>query len=281
MSIKKNLGLFPPFKRIIVLGDIHADYDALIITLKKAKLINCKLQWIGGKTVLIQIGDIVDGRARIGNWNGDNDLKVINFLIKLRIQAKKNGGNIIFLMGNHELMNYQGNFTYSGSNGIKVLGGENKRLNYFRTKFKDFMKTSYLAIKIGDWVFCHAGIPSIISNTFSIPELNILFYEYLDNKLSPQIEKKFLEITSSEIGILTNRKFGNEKINCKKTIDTLKNLKANHMVVGHTVQDKINSVCNHKVWRVDVGISRAFGNFNSKRFQLLEISNFGKSVKII
>ena len=48
----------PPFKRIIVLGDIHADYDALIMTLKKAKLINCKLQWIGGKTVLIQIKSI-------------------------------------------------------------------------------------------------------------------------------------------------------------------------------------------------------------------------------
>lgn len=279
--MKKKLGVFPPFKKIIVLGDIHADYDALILSLKKAKLINNKLGWIGGKTILIQIGDIVDGRARIGDWNGDNDLKVINYLIKLRINARKQGGDIFFLMGNHELMNYQGNFTYSGSNGIKVLGGENKRLKYFKTKFKDFMKTCYLAIKIGDWVFCHAGIPSVISNTFSIPDLNILFYEFLDNKLPPPIQKKFLEITSSEIGILTNRKFGNEKINCKKTIDTLKNLKANHMVVGHTVQDKINSVCNHKVWRIDVGISRAFGNSDIKRIQLLEISNFGKTVKII
>lgn len=279
MSMRKNLGLFSPQKKLIVLGDIHADYEKLILALKKVKLINNKLKWIGGKTILIQIGDMVDGRARINSWKGDNDLKVINFFIRLRIEARNSGGNIIFLMGNHELMNYQGNFTYSGDNGIKTFGNEQKRYKYFRTKFKQFMKTSYLAIKIGDWVFCHAGIPSIISNSFSIPELNSLFLEYLDNKLSPTIEKKFLEITSSEIGILTNRKFGGEKINCKKTIDTLKNLKANHMVVGHTVQEKINCVCNHKVWRVDVGISRAFGS--GRKIELLEINNFGKSVKII
>lgn len=277
----KNIGIFPSVKRIIALGDIHADYDALIYSLRKVKLINKRLDWKGGDTILIQIGDIVDGRCRIGNWRGDNDLKVINFLSHLRKQADKKGGKIIILMGNHEIMNYNGNFTYSGDNGIKSLGGEKKRLEYFRNQFKDFMLQSYVAVKFGDWVFCHAGIPSVISNTFTIPDLNILFYQYINGNLSKPIEKKFLDIISSEVGILTNRKFGGEKVQCKKVIDTLKNLHANHMVVGHTVQDSINSVCDHKIWRIDTGISRAFGNNNPNRIQLLEISNYGKNVKII
>ena len=46
-------------------------------------VINDKLEWIGGKTYLVMIGDLVDGKARIDNWNGDSDLKVINFLGKL------------------------------------------------------------------------------------------------------------------------------------------------------------------------------------------------------
>lgn len=277
----KNLGIFTSVSRIIALGDIHADYEALIFALKKAKIINDKLKWVAGDTVFIQIGDIVDGRSRAGNWKGDNDLKVIDFLTELQKQAIKKGGKVILLMGNHELMNYNGNFSYSGNNGIKTLGGEKKRLEYFKNQFRNLMKQSYLAVKFGDWVFSHAGIPSIISNTFTIPDLNTLFYEYLDGKLTKPIEKKFMDIISSDIGILTNRKFGNEKVQCKKVIDTLTNLKANHMVVGHTVQDNINSVCNHKIWRIDTGISRAFGSTDPKRIQLLEITNFGKNVKII
>jgi len=277
----KNLGIFPSVKRIVVLGDIHADYEALLFALKKARVINKKLEWIGKDTILVQIGDIVDGKARIGNWKGDNDLRVISFLSKLRVHAKKRGGKVFILIGNHELMNYNGNFSYSGESGIKRFGGEKKRFLYFRNQFKNFMKQSYVALKIGDWVFSHAGIPSIISNTFSISELNNLFYQYVDGNLSKELENKFLEITSSEVGILTNRKFGSEKISCLKASDTLKNLKANHMVVGHTVQEKINSVCNHKIWRIDTGISRAFGSHNQKRIHLLEILNYGKNVKII
>ena len=44
MSMRKNLGLFSPQKKLIVLGDIHADYEKLILALKKAKLINNKLR---------------------------------------------------------------------------------------------------------------------------------------------------------------------------------------------------------------------------------------------
>ena len=33
------------------------------------------------------------------------------------------------------------------------------------------------------------------------------------------------------------------------------------MVVGHTVQQQgINSACDNKVWRIDVGLSRFYGN---------------------
>ena len=40
------------------------------------------------------------------------------------------------------------------------------------------------------------------------------------------------------------------------------------MIVGHTVQDNINSQCDNKLWRVDVGIS---GIFNTNNMEVLEI----------
>ena len=56
------------------------------------------------------------------------------------------------------------------------------------------------------------------------------------------------------------------------------------MIMGHSPQymyDKgINSSCNSKLWRVDVGMSRAFGpvnsddeDYNNRKAQVLVIEN--------
>ena len=37
-------------------------------------------------------------------------------------------------------------------------------------------------------------------------------------------------------------------------------LKYGHIIIGHTSQDKINSKCNNKIWRIDTAMSRAFDN---------------------
>ena len=49
------------------------------------------------------------------------------------------------------------------------------------------------------------------------------------------------------------------------------------MVVGHTPQDRINSVCNNKIWRVDTGMSKAFGErYGDDRIEILIIHNNGE-----
>ena len=30
------------------------------------------------------------------------------------------------------------------------------------------------------------------------------------------------------------------------------------MIIGHSIQNEINSICDDRVWRIDVGASRAF-----------------------
>jgi len=90
----------------------------------------------------------------------------------------------------------------------------------------------------------------------------------------------FFDIISGENGILTTREFGVNNVNCKRLLTTLGNLKANYMVVGHTVQSKVNDLCNKKLWRVDVGLSRAFGNNIRKNLGFLVIYESGKKMKI-
>ena len=273
-------GIYKMVEKIVVIGDIHADYEILLAVLKKAGLINDKLEWIGGKTYLVMIGDLVDGKARIDNWNGDSDIKVINFLGKLIKKAKRKGGDVIILLGNHEFMNIRGNFNYSGSNGIKQMGGELKRLKYFNSKFLSFANKCFLAVNIGGWIFCHAGIVPEISKKYSIPKLNTMLVKFLSNQMNLHEDNVFFEIISGENGILTTREFGINNINCKRLLATLENLNANHMVVGHTVQEKVNDICNKKLWRVDVGLSRAFGNNHKKNLGFLVIYDSGKKMKI-
>lgn len=275
-----NLGLFRMPEKILVIGDIHADYEAFIFTLKKAGVINSNLEWTGRKIFLVLIGDLVDGKSRIGNWKGDSDLSVLKLVSKLIIQARKKGGEVIVLLGNHEIMNIRGNLSYSGIKGTKEFGGLEGRKNYFSNDFKIFAKNCYLVVKIGDWVFCHAGVPPEISLSFSIPQLNSKLINFLNNKMSKTEENIFLEIISGDDGILTTREFGTDIVNCNRLMLSLKYLKASHMVVGHTVQEKINSVCNMKLWRVDVGISRAFGENFKKRVGFLVIYNGGKKIKV-
>ena len=273
-------GIYKMVEKIVVIGDIHADYEILLAVLKKAGLINDKLEWIGGKTYLVMIGDLVDGKARIDNWNGDSDIKVINFLGKLIKKAKRKGGDVIILLGNHEFMNIRGNFNYSGSNGIKQMGGELNRLKYFNSKFLSFANKCFLAVNIGGWIFCHAGIVPEISKKYSIPKLNTMLVKFLSNQMNLHEDNIFFEIISGENGILTTREFGINNINCKRLLATLENLNANHMVVGHTVQEKVNDICNKKLWRVDVGLSRAFGNNHKKNLGFLVIYDSGKKMKI-
>ncbi len=275
-----NLGFFDMPEKICVIGDIHADFETFSKLLKDAGLINDKFNWTGKKTYLVIIGDLVDGKSRSGKWSGDSDINVIKLIERLMKESQEKGGNTIVLLGNHEFMNIKGNFSYSGDKGIKEMGGEKNRLKYFNTTFKEFSKKCFLAVKIGDWVFCHAGILPEISSKITIEDLNLLLQKYLSGKMHKKEEEIFFEIISGELGILTNREFGNESCNPNIINKTLQCMKANHMVVGHTVQKRINSLFNGKLWRVDIGMSRAFGEGNKKRTGFLLIHDFGKKTRI-
>ena len=47
-------------KNIYMIGDIHGDWDMTMKVLRVAKLIDNNGSWIGGETVVVQVGDQVD-----------------------------------------------------------------------------------------------------------------------------------------------------------------------------------------------------------------------------
>lgn len=90
--------------RVIAISDLHGDYEQFLKVMQSAGLINSKGKWTGGKTHLVQTGDITD--------RGADSRKIIDHLVKLLKQAKKKGGYIHMLIGNHEAMNVIGDLRY-------------------------------------------------------------------------------------------------------------------------------------------------------------------------
>ena len=51
-------------KRIVVIGDIHGDFNSLLQSLYIAEVINKNCDWIGKNTIVIQLGDQLDKGGR-------------------------------------------------------------------------------------------------------------------------------------------------------------------------------------------------------------------------
>jgi hypothetical protein len=87
-------------KKIIAIGDLHGDYDNFVEILKGVKLVDDSLRWIGGKTHLVQTGDVLD--------RGPDARKIFDLIMSLEKEADEAGGMVHMLIGNHEEMNITG-----------------------------------------------------------------------------------------------------------------------------------------------------------------------------
>ena len=90
--------------RIVAIGDVHGAHDRLVSVLRLAGLVDHRQRWSGGKTHLVQLGDVVD--------RGPDSRKVLDLLRRLEGQAAKAGGAVHTLLGNHEVMRMSGDRRY-------------------------------------------------------------------------------------------------------------------------------------------------------------------------
>ena len=294
--------ILPAVPRIIVIGDIHGDMDKLLQCLIIARLIKNK-KWIGGDTVVVQVGDQIDSCYR-GNGPPDqcnyiikqddypSDIEILYFMTDLHNQATKFGGAVYSLVGNHEIMNVNGDMTYVSHTNLKMFKqhgtleeGRQIRTELFSpgNEIANFLAcTRQLAIVIGSNLFVHGGIIPYIANKYKIEDMNMILTLFLLGEIDkPEIFKDLF--TNGKTSPLWTRVFGFKIDNCDKYMTPLKEIyNVNNIFVGHTPQIKkgISSRCDNRVWMTDVGMSRAFSNMSAQP-QVLEIINDGEQFNIL
>jgi hypothetical protein len=270
----------PMPERVVAVGDLHGDLDATKRALRLGGLIDATDRWIGGKAVLVQTGDLLD--------RGDDEQAIIDLLERLEDEAKRAGGAVHVLNGNHELMNAALDFRYVTSGGFRDfedapdLDLADRRLTRVpasqRPRAAAFLPGGAYARKladhpviliVGDTVFAHGGVlPRYAEN----PErLNRDVRAFMLGE-----SEAGAAVLQADDGPVWSRHFSDDTDadDCRMLSETLSRLGVARMVVGHTVQPKINDACEGKVYRIDVGMAAHYGG----RTQVLELTKNGPRV---
>ena len=238
-------------------------------------IVNLNYEWCGGETYVVIIGDILDGlRSNTPKYNNKPinyypqlEVKIIMFLNYLDDEAKKRGGRIIKLIGNHEIENFKGNdnlinsyaFTEDLQKGNNYYKGIS-RLEYFNFGNEGFNLFRHggtgVLLKINNNIFVHGRITDFnlelykeindyintITDFTNTENLNYKKFNYFINlkRESPLWGRKYGDNTKS------NARFDNNNQFCKEVNNNLKNFcksiencnPANiRIIVGHCPQN--------------------------------------------
>ena len=267
--------------RIVIIGDIHGDIRRFKDILIDAKIINKNIEWTAEpkNTIVVQMGDQVDSINRdktLEEWEVLPDIEMIYFTNLLNKIALSKGGRVISLIGNHELMNTIGNYSYVSDKSLK---DNYKRQELFKPggTLSAILSQRPLVVKIGQLLFCHAGLTLEHLNILSkynkdVSYINTIWKNFIKtNAILIEDKEIFENIILDADGILWTRDL-DEKGNL---IKMLKKLGCVYMFVGHSVVEQVKLINDH-VWYTDTGISRAFGNTS---YQYIDIVNNQINIK--
>ncbi|MFC1609436.1 metallophosphoesterase [Myxococcota bacterium] len=260
--------------RIVAIGDLHGDLSATKNVLALAGAIDEESRWIGGDLVVVQTGDQLD--------RGDEDRVVVDLFRDLEEQASSEGGRVLSLVGNHETMNVDGRMDYVTPGGYQAFwgiagldleapwlavypGDQRPRRAAFHPggPYARLLAERPVVVKIGDTIFVHGGI-SASDVDYGLDRINREVRDWMLDQGLPPVA------TTASTGPLWSTQYSHSPTAeiCATLSDVLARLAARRMVVAHVVQSEgINSACDGKVWRIDVGLSSFYGG----PVQVLEI----------
>jgi hypothetical protein len=191
----------PAGPRIVAVGDVHGAGPNLAQILQAAGLIDAKHKWIGGTARLVQTGDITDRGADVR--------AAFDLLMRLENEARRAGGRVDVLFGNHEGMQVLHDFRDVSAEAMgkfadgrsddrlqkafeshaavaKRAGSTLNRDEWMKTHARGYpeyveafgpsgsygrwMRGRKAVLQIGDTIFMHAGLHP--ERTITIDEIN-------------------------------------------------------------------------------------------------------------
>ena len=234
-------------KRLIVVGDVHGQFDPFVSILKHAGLVDEQLNWSGTHDRLIQMGDILD--------RGPAAKETVALLDKLQQQAPASNGEVIRLVGNHELEVLLSNFSISALQGVEAI--------HLRDKLTQQVLNGQLraAYAYKGFLFTHAGVTRRLYKIFQMQlddanahNISVLINLIFKESIAHQFYKHpIFNISVSRAG---SDKFGG--IFWEDLLDLARSYTQSPIwqVVGHTQVERMIVDDVARLIPVDVGLHR-------------------------
>lgn len=255
------------FPKIVSVPDLHGDYERTVQVLQAAGLIDPRTgAWSGGSTNLVQTGDIAD--------RGPDTQKIYKLFARLAVEAAEQGGEVHNLLGNHEVMNLQGDYRYVNSHEIKTVGGTAQWHSLWKpdAEIGQQVRKFKVAVKVGPVLFVHAGLlPLFLKNGHSLEDVNRDVAAALSEDGRPHRKKPHstpLQDLLGENGPTWTRFYDSSKHSeevCNAVSQVLEKAGAQRMVVGHNIQERakgefrVSPVCGGRLILADTAVSSAYG----------------------
>ncbi len=231
---------------IYAISDIEGNLPALVNLLKAGGVMNSQYQWSFGSGHLVLVGDFFD--------RGDQVTECLWLIYKLEQEARRRGGKVHFIIGNHELMNLSGDIRFARTkykSNARLMGKSYHALYGENTVLGRWLRTKPAMLRIRDILFVHAGL----STTFLKHKLDIgTINETMMTSIDLPKEKRTglaAKVLGKE-GPLWYRGIARNKIAASELDAILSYYQSKTIIIGHTKVDNIETTHSGKVINLDV-----------------------------
>lgn len=287
--------IYEPQEKIFVTSDLEGNFNAFYSLLLGNKIIDKNFNWIFETGHLVIAGDMVD--------RGNNVMPCLWLLYKLEQDAKKAGGQVHYVLGNHDVMNIQLDIRYVQPKYIKlakIISNEADKILAYKylmantNELVKWMKTKNAIEKIGNNLFVHGGISEeIVDAELSIQQINDIVRKHIHELLikNPGNDENANLVFGNKgplwhRGLVKDYKDYYKKIKSNNLDQILRYYNVDHIIIGHTiVDDEVTSDFNGRVIRVDIKHSNE--KFSGKSQALLiegdkyyKVNDYGERFKL-
>lgn len=232
--------------KIFAISDIEGNYAALRDLLIDGGVIDEDLRWTFGRGHLVLIGDIVD--------RGYFVTQVLWLVYKLEQDAKNQGGQVHYIIGNHELKMMYGDYGVTDLKYAEVatlLGKSQLDLYSSEAFLGRWMASKNTVERINGILFVHGGLhPDLAELGLDLDAVNQRirrsYYQPVDQDGSPDL------LISRDTGPCWYRGYFRDDLSQEQVDRALESFDAEAVVVGHTLQKRVNRQYGGKVVAIDV-----------------------------
>jgi len=260
-QIKAPKSTYKQPKKLLAISDIEGNFNAFYSLLISNEVMDTQYNWTYGEGHLVLIGDFMD--------RGDNVTQVLWLVYKLEQAAKKHGGMVHFILGNHEVLNLEGKTNYVDKKYTQLAKRFARKLDNTEAyldlmadnqELVRWMKSKNAIEKIGNTLFVHAGISQeLISAKFGIGQINHIIRNRLLNGPSPneldKMDEDFMFASHGPLwyrGLAVPYRRMYQKSTPKEVKRALRHFRVDHIAIGHTIAQEVSLDFEGGVIRTDV-----------------------------